>query len=530
MSRRVQRYAAAPPGPPPRGSLIHEPADRARFSLAPAQASRPSEPAVAPVRPYPATLVPTAFQRQLLNRCTWGLEAGTWADMRRPGGAPAWFERQLDPQSVSDPHGDVVDGWYDDLMTPAAGKWATVYDQTKFQWDYAVDLANWSLLRRSRSSRQLHEVMTDFWSNHFHIPAIDDLAWCWRNQYDALLRRKAFGRFDDLLTSVSLHPSMRLYLGNYESTKDVPNENQGRELLELHTVGLSAGYTEEMVKDSARILTGYTVNAWGDWQPRYDASVHATGTVTVLGFTSANAAADGQQVTLDYLRYLAHHPSTAYAIATKLALRFVSDDPSPKLIRTLAKTFLSSGTDIAATLRTLVSHPEFAAARGTKVRNPIEDFVATVRVLGVRAAKPGDEAWPFASAQIWMCQGQYPFQWPRPDGLPQTNDTWCSASQVLGSLDLHYSLSGGWVGDPGTVRYRTPISWLPAAHLRFDAFVDHLSRTLLGRPSTERLLTAACQATGCAVGERVDETHELVQWLMPRLLTAILDTPAHMSR
>src|SRR3978361_301796 len=146
MSLTGYRYAAAPPAPPPRRALIHERADRARSSSAAARTDTITAPDVSPVHPYPATLVPTAFQRQMLNRCTWGLDAGTWADMRRPGGAVAWFERQLDPQSLPDPHGDTVDSWYDDLMTPAAGKWATVYDQTKFQWDYAVDLANWSLL------------------------------------------------------------------------------------------------------------------------------------------------------------------------------------------------------------------------------------------------------------------------------------------------------------------------------------------------------------------------------------------------
>ncbi len=75
----------------------------------------------------------------------------------------------------------MFDRWYPDRMRTPAEKWDTVFAESKFQWDYAVDLANWSLLRRSRSSRQLLEVMTDFWSNHLHIPAIHDLAWCWRN-------------------------------------------------------------------------------------------------------------------------------------------------------------------------------------------------------------------------------------------------------------------------------------------------------------------------------------------------------------
>ncbi len=415
-------------------------------------------------------------------------------------------------------------------MISANQKWQNVFADKKAAWEYAVDLANWSLMRRTRSSRQLLEVMTDFWSNHFHIPATHDLAWCYRNQYDATLRHGALGKFDDLLVAVSLHPSMRLYLNNFESTKDAPNENQGRELLELHTVGRDAGYTEDMVKDSARILTGYTVAVWQDWHASYDPTRHATGAVRVLGFSHPNRQADGRAVTEKYLRYLAHHPATARTVATKLALRFVSDNPSAGLINMLAKRFRASGTDIKATLRALVEHPEFAASRNLKLRNPIEDFIATVRVLEVEARKPTASTGQFGRAQIWMCQGQYPFQWPRPDGMPQRNAAWASASRVLNSFDTHFSLSGGWVGEEGSVTYRTRLSWLPQRRIRFDAFVDHLCRALLGRGSTERLLTAARQATGIRSSDIIDADHQLVSWMMPRLLTAILDTPEHMTR
>ena len=129
-----------------------------------------------------------------------------------------------------------------------------------------------------------------------------------------------------------------------------------------------------------------------------------------------------------------------------------------------------------------------------------------------------------------MCKGQYPFMWPRPDGMPQSNAAWSSASQVLGSLDLHYSLAGGWVGEAGTVHYRPREAWLPKSQLRFDSYVDHLSRVLLGRKSTQRLLKAACQATGCRPSDLIDKNHAIGQWLAPRLLTAILDTPDHMTR
>lgn len=526
-------YAPAPPAPPKRDELVSADLERAsRRSPEPGTGAARLSAKVAPkVRPFDDTAVPTPLSRLMMNRFAWGYDRDTWADMRRAGGPTEWFERQLNPKKIPDRIGSSFDTWYDDRKKPAKGKWNDVFAGRKGQWDYAVDMANWSLLRRTHSKRQLLEVMVDFWSNHLHVPSVHDTAWAWRNHYDAMLRRNALGRFDKLLVGASLHPSMLLYLSNYESTKDAPNENQGRELLELHTVGRGSGYTEAMVKDSARILTGYTVHAWESWKPYYNKSIHATGRVNVLDFSHPNAAADGREMTREYLRYLAHHPATARNIARKLATRFVSDTPSNGLVDHLADVFQSSGTSIKATLRALVAHPEFEAAADLKVRNPIEDFIATVRVLNIRAKRPrSSDEWPFAEAQIWMCKGQYPFMWPRPDGMPQSNAAWSSASQVLGSLDLHYSLSGGWVGDKGTVKYRSYESWLPKKALRFDSFVDHLSRLLLGRPSTPRLLRACCQATGCSPEERINKQHALVQWLMPRLLTAVLDTPDHMTR
>ena len=372
-----------------------------------------------------------------------------------------------------------------------------MFNGRKGSWEYAVDLANWSLLRRTASRRQLLEVMVDFWSNHLHVPSIHDTAWSWRNHYDGVLRHGALGKFDDLLVAASLHPAMLLFLSTDQSTKEHPDENQGRELLELHTVGVDAGYTEKMVKDSAKILTGFTVNTWRNWKFRYDPEIHWTGKVKVLDFESDNTDSDGRAVTKAYLRYLAHHPATARRLATKLAMRFVSDSPSTDLVTSVADAYLASGTSIRAALRALVAHPEFDASAGAKVRNPIEDFIATVRALGVTAKRPLQKFdWPFAEAQIWMCKGQYPFMWPRPDGLPLSNDAWSSASQVLGSLDTHYSLSGGWVGDKGVGSLPPERMVAPAA----AAAVRRLRRPSL--PAAVGPRVDAAPAQGCLPGDR----------------------------
>ena len=137
----------------------------------------------------------------------------------------------------------------------------------KKAWQYGHDLGNWSILRRIYSERTVLETMVEFWTTVLHIPTGHDKAWVYQFDYDATIRRLALGRFEDLLTACSLHPAMRLYLDNWKSAKNKPNENQGRELLELHTVGRGAGYTEAMVKSSAVLLSGYTV----DWGKTYDA-------------------------------------------------------------------------------------------------------------------------------------------------------------------------------------------------------------------------------------------------------------------
>ena len=170
-----------------------------------------------------------------------------------------------------------IDTWFAHLRRTPAEKAATNAGTGKKAWEYGHDLGNWSILRRIYSERSVLETMTEFWSNHMHIPVGHDRAWVYRYDYDATIRQHALGKFEDLLVACSLHPAMRTYLDNWKSVRNKPNENQGRELLELHTVGRNAGYTEAMVKASAVLLSGYTVD-WGKtYDAKYDANAHTTG-------------------------------------------------------------------------------------------------------------------------------------------------------------------------------------------------------------------------------------------------------------
>lgn len=475
--------------------------------------------------------MPGRGTRHLLNRFSYGVTPQLYREARRRGGAQEWFEWQLRPRRIGNKYADSTSRWFPALGYSSATIAAKRDAGTLEPWDVMADFARWTLLRRIYSRRQVQEVMTEFWSNLLHVPAPSDTAWAFRISYDKVIRRHALGRFDDLLQAAIVHPAMLCYLDNARSVARNPNENLGRELLELHTVGRLGGYDEADVRNSALILTGWRVDTWDGWRYYYSRKDHHVGRVTVMGFSDANRNPDGRALTRRYLRYLAHHPATARRIAQRLAVRFVSDDPPADLVNKLTRVYLSSGTDIKAVLRALVRHPAFARSVDDKVRTPTEDLIATYRVLGIRARRPTGRASDLSDAILWQGEaiGQRPFAWNRPDGFPDAGDAWTSVSRMLGSWRTHKNLAGGYW--PRTaIDYREPMQLLPDLPARFDFVVDHLSRQLLARPASRRLIDACCAVSGIRRGERITRNHPLVRWKLPRVVAAVLDTPAHMTR
>jgi hypothetical protein len=477
------------------------------------------------VNAYRATKVPSPYGLHLMNRLGCGFSTRTWERMRAAGGPSAWFEQQLSPETVSEhPKVGYLDRWFPELFETPAVK----FTKSKVGYGYADQLSSWTMLRRIHSNRQVLETMVDFWSNHLHVTAVGGTAWVQRFHYDQTVRRHALGRFEDLLVACTLHPAMLLYLDNFRSVKGAPNENHGRELLELHTVGRQSGYTEQMVKDSAVILSGYRVDFRGTWEMRYNPRQHTEGPVNVLGFSHPNSAADGSALTVDYLRFLARHPATARTIAAKLVTRFVGDYPSAALVDRLAQVYLAAGTDIRPVLRALVASPEFQGSAGQKVRTPVDDLVATARALRVRATRPtGGRA--FAHRITHQHRGLPLYQWPRPDGAPERSADWASAARMLSSFRMHWDLASGTFPQRD-VRYRKPQRWLPRKSIRLDRYVDHLSRSLLGRRSSRRMVKAVCQATGYRPDEKINRRHELARGQFVRVAAVLLDSPQHMSR
>lgn len=478
----------------------------------------------------PRYAVPTPQMRHVLSRFSYGVTPSLVGQARAAGGTQAWFEQQLVPTRIADRGAATMRSWFPYLDKTAGQLFDEDRNGGRQGFEVTRDLQRWTLLRRVYSQRQMYESMVEFWSNLLHVPAPEPKCWPVRPHYDTVVRTHALGTFENLLLACELHPAMGCYLDNAVSTAENVNENLGRELLELHTVGIDGGFTEEQVRDSAYILTGYQCDRGGTWTSTYSPADHWTGPVKVLAFSDDNAAPDGRAVARRYLQYLAHHPATARRIARRLAVRFVSDNPSASLVTAVAKAYTDSRTDIKTTLRALVAHPEFAASAGAKIKTPTEDGVATYRALGVRVGRPtGTESGASAIAFQVKTMGQMPFDWVRPDGFPDVAEAWTSATRMIGSWHAHWSLAGGYYPRRDTV-YRPVSSWLPALPARFSAVVDHVARELTARPATPQMIEAATIFVDIPATTRIRRADDISQFRMNKLLSVVLDSPAHMSR
>ena len=471
--------------------------------------------------------------RHLVGRFSYGVTPALARQVRSQGGPRAWFEKQLSPGSIDDATADRYVTWWSGLSRDAATLMDRQQKGIEGGWEVMEDYARWVLLRRMQSRRQVLEVMTELWENHFNVPANGDAWFTYRKAHGDVIRARALGSFEELLRAAVTHPAMLIYLDNAVSTASHPNENLGRELLELHTVG-RGNYTEDDVKSSARILTGYAVDVWRTWAASYRPSIHWRGPVRVMEFADDNADADGRDLVRRYLSYLAHHPATAQRVARKLAVKFVTDDPPQALMDELARVYLAHGTQIRPVLRALVGSSAFATSVGLKVRDPNEDLVATYRALDVRLARPPatDEGEKYAANQmLWQSGnlGCMPYSWPRPDGQPIDNDSWASPARLLASMDVHYTMSGGWWPKTGAT-YHPPAWWVSSFPMRFDVLVDKIAQEILHRRSDARLLEACCLAVDVRPAERITRDHAVVLWNMPRLLTTFLDSPAFLTR
>jgi uncharacterized protein (DUF1800 family) len=452
---------------------------------------------------------------QALSRLTFGPKPGDMLKVRGMG-LDNWIDQQLHPEKIDDSALDkfiaqeypVLNEDQNDLLKQyalqqrlrrqvkaakadssmdAADSEALrtqIQQRNKVTRDVVTELQSSRVARAVGSERQLQEVMTDFWENHFNIyvrkggPEPFYLT-----DFDEnVIRPHALGKFRDLLEAVAKSPAMLFYLDNARSMADstrptlaagnaqrvglVPmrrgglgamnnaqrvqrqaqvkrqrqglNENYGRELMELHTLGVDGGYTQQDVINVARAFTGWTIKppAQGGgfvFRP----AVHDAGEKVVLGHKLP--AGRGIEDAEDVLDILAKSPATAHFIAFKLARHFVSDSPSTALVNRAAQVYLKTDGDIREVLRSIITSPEFFSQQAfhSKVKTPFEVVVSAERALDA----PPDST--IRSAQLVAYMGQPIFGHQAPDGWPETGDAWMNTGAILNRINFGMGAAAG---------------------------------------------------------------------------------------
>ena len=391
-----------------------------------------------------------------------------------------------------------------------------------YGWTAMDQLTRVTLGLQAWSAAQLYEVLVDFFANHLNVPNHNGDLWNTRHTMDRdVIRPNAMGSFTTMLLAAGRNPAMLTYLSLAESTKAAVNENYGRELLELHTVGRI--YSESDVKNAAKLLTGRTVDDYGHYM--YDEYIHGTGAVTVLGFRSANtSAAGGEKAGDDLLRYLAGHTATANNLARKLCIRLVSDNPSSDLISAVAKAYLTSGTQILPMVSTILRSTEFWQSRGAKVRRPAENLIATIRVLDLT---PTDLTKALPTLQ-WQTggMGHCPLDWSAPNGYPDVATSWRSSGTLLQLWNMHLGLVGGWwtgVSAPTAASLYGSVTPTTSG----DA-VAAMAKRLTGMPLSAANLASLQTFLGEAASTAM--ARSVLQWQWQYVAALILDAPHHALR
>jgi uncharacterized protein (DUF1800 family) len=425
---------------------------------------------------------------QVLNRLTFGPKPGDVQKVRAIG-LENWIDQQLRPDKINDSGMEQFIARYpainqdqNDLLrqyaeqqrarrqvrqeradtTRAMNGADSMAMRQQLQQQFGLTRQVVAQLQSSRvaravsSERQLQEVMTDFWENHFNIYAQKGGPEpYYLTDFDQnVVRPRALGKFRDLLEAVAQSPAMLFYLDNARSMADstrptqrqMPqqrkhpglNENYGRELLELHTLGVDGGYTQQDVINVARAFTGWTIKP----PPQgggfvFRPQVHDAGEKIVLGHKLAPGR--GMEDAEDVLDILAKSPATARFISFKLARRFVSDSPSKALVDHAAQIYLKTDGDIREVVRSIITSPEFFSQQAfhSKVKSPFEVVVSAMRALN---AAPDSTP---RSAQVIAFLGQPIFGHQAPNGWPETGEPWMNTGAILNRINFGMAVAAG---------------------------------------------------------------------------------------
>ncbi|RZL12636.1 MAG: DUF1800 domain-containing protein, partial [Pedobacter sp.] len=446
---------------------------------------------------------------------------------------------------------------------------------------------NQKILRASYTNNQLQEILTDFWFNHFNVSITKPQCAEFIPAYERdVIRPNVFGKFNTLLVQTAKSPAMLFYLDNFSSSgnnsevseaMNVPqlnkrlnpskkalnatqvkaleklknakknqglNENYAREVMELHTLGVDGGYTQQDVTQAARILTGWTVYPFGDYGTGalkktldrigedkltsrgfvrdkdflFVPGRHDMEEKTVLG--KKFAAGGGYNEGVELLNMLAHHKSTARFISRKLAIRFVSDDPSEVLVAAMAKTFLDKDGDIRSVLTTMIYSPEFwgKTALRNKTKSPFELAISTVRGLNAEITQP-------YQLYTWITKmGQKMYYYQAPTGFPDNGQYWINTGSLLNRMNFGLSIAAqripGIKVDLGALNNNHEPESADAALATYsklimpersvDETVKRLSSMVSEKGLAQRVDEAAAQKQAASMGNSMNSEDDLI--------------------
>jgi len=374
------------------------------------------------------------------------------------------------------------------------------------------DLKEARVLRAVYSNRQLEEVLVDFWFNHFNVDSTKNVGMTANlghlliGSYERdAIRPYVLGHFKDMLLATARHPAMLYYLDNWESVapnafevgpyaprrgtlNGVPNsilpnglqrlahglnENYGREIMELHTLGVKGGYTQDDVIAVARCFTGWTVRDPERPEFVFAPFMHDFGEKTVLGHKIP--AGGGEQDGLAVIDILARHPSTAKFISLQLARHFVADNPPQALVDRMALTFTKTDGDLRAVMETMFRSPEFFSqgAWEARIKSPLDIAAGTIRAMG------GEVTDAFALVQKIAGMGEALYEKTEPNGYPDVAETWLSAAGLTARMNFAASVISGQV--PG----------VDVSAARWKGMDNAaIARALLGRDASAQTLNA----------------------------------------
>ncbi len=379
-----------------------------------------------PVTPFPAAgTTPAQLDeaQHVLKRLTFGPSPDSLNEILATGVDP-WIDEQLDPLSIDDSE-------LDNLLSYG------LFNSRHYDDDFRAEL----MFRMAVSKRQLLEVMTQFWENHFNTQYSKTRELSEEIAENQRFRTHAFGNFLDLLKSSAMYYPMTVYLDNDSNVVGAPNENYAREIMELHCLGVNNGYTQQDIVEASRCFTGWSVR---DGKFFFNPGLHDYGEKTLLGITipAGGGLSDG----ILLMEHLLSMPQTADFIAWKLCQVFVDDDPPADVVAAAAGAFQANNGDIEQTLRAIFAHPRFRtdlAYRGNKVKTPLEFLLSLLRLT---------ESTPMtASTNYYLNRmGMELLNYPDPTGFAEEGTAWIDSNSVLERWNLINDLTSNR-GSGGTV-------------------------------------------------------------------------------